>query len=80
MLPYFMISPIKLTVALSSASMASAVEVLLISVPEFRISERMSCDELWPMGNQIYLVTLRPTQLTQASFLQKNQMLQNVFF
>ena len=30
-------------------------------------------------GNQIYLVTLRPTQLTQASFLQKNQMLQNVF-
>ena len=23
---------------------------------------------------------LRPTQLTQASFLQKNQMLQNVFF
>ena len=31
-------------------------------------------------GNQIYLVMLRPTQLTQASFLQKNQMLQNVFF
>ena len=30
--------------------------------------------------NQIYLVTLRPTQLTQASFLQKNQTLQNVFF
>ena len=30
-------------------------------------------------GNQIYLVMLRPTQLTQASFLQKNQMLQNVF-
>ena len=29
--------------------------------------------------NQIYLVTLRPRQLTQASFLQKNQMLQNVF-
>ena len=27
----------------------------------------------------IYLVTLRPTQLTQASFLQKSQMLQNVF-
>ena len=24
-----------------------------------------------PSGNQIYLVTLRPTQLTQASFLQK---------
>ena len=23
------------------------------------------------LGNQIYLVTLRPTQLTQASFLQK---------
>ena len=32
-----------------------------------------------PGGNQIYLVTLRPTHLTQASFLQKNQMLQNVF-
>ena len=30
-------------------------------------------------SNQIYLVTLRPTQLTQASFLQKNQMLQNGF-
>ena len=25
-------------------------------------------------------MTLRPTQLTQASLLQKNQMLQNVFF
>ena len=37
-------------------------------------------DGLDPVGNQIYLVTLRPTQLTQASFLQKNQMLQNVFF
>ena len=24
-----------------------------------------------PLGNQIYLVTLRPRQLTQASFLQK---------
>ena len=32
-----------------------------------------------PVSNQIYLVPLRPTQLTQASFLQKNQMLQNVF-
>ena len=30
-------------------------------------------------NNQIYLVTLRPRQLTQASFLQKNQTLQNVF-
>ena len=30
-------------------------------------------------AHQIYLVTLRPTQLTQASFLQRNQMLQNVF-
>ena len=29
--------------------------------------------------SQIYLATLRPRQLTQASFLQKNQMLQNVF-
>ena len=38
MLPYFMISPIKLTVALSSASMASAVEVLLMSVPETKMS------------------------------------------
>ena len=27
--------------------------------------------------NQIYLVMLRPTQLTKASFLQRNQMLQN---
>ena len=36
--PFFMISPIKLTVALSSASMASAVEVLLMSVPESRTS------------------------------------------
>ena len=33
-----------------------------------------------PHHNQIYLVTLRPTQLTQASFLQENQMLQNVVF
>ena len=32
-----------------------------------------------PSSNQIYLVPLRPTQLTQASFLQKNQMLQDVF-
>ena len=32
-----------------------------------------------PKGNQIYLVTLRPRQLAQASFLQKNQTLQNVF-
>ena len=30
-------------------------------------------------SNQIYLVTLRPRQLTQASFLQKNQTLQIVF-
>ena len=30
-------------------------------------------------GNQIYLVTLRSRQITQASFLQKNQTLQNVF-
>ena len=29
--------------------------------------------------NQIYIVTLKPRQLTQASFLQKNQTLQNVF-
>ena len=34
----------------------------------------------WQSGsNQIYLVTLRPRQLTQASSLQKNQTLQNVF-
>lgn len=32
-----------------------------------------------PDSNQIYLVTVRPRQLTQASFLQKNQMLQNGF-
>ena len=32
-----------------------------------------------PMSNQIYLATLRPRQLTQASFLQKNQTLQNGF-
>ena len=31
------------------------------------------------LTNQIYLVTLRPRQLTQASFLQKNQMLQMFF-
>ena len=30
-------------------------------------------------SNQIYLVTLTYGQLTQASFLQKNQMLQNGF-
>ena len=29
--------------------------------------------------NQIYLVKLIPTQLTQASFLQKNKMWQNIF-
>ena len=33
-----------------------------------------------PHSNQIYLMTLRSRQLTQASFLQKNQTLQNVFF
>ena len=33
-----------------------------------------------PGSNQIYLLTLTYGQLTQASFLQKNQMLQNVFF
>jgi hypothetical protein len=32
-----------------------------------------------PWSNQIYLVTLTYGQLTQASFLQKNQMLQNGF-
>ena len=32
-----------------------------------------------PLGYQIYLETLRPKQLTQASLLQKNQMFQNVF-
>ena len=32
-----------------------------------------------PGSTQIYLVTLRPRLLTQASFFQKNQMLQNVF-
>ena len=31
------------------------------------------------MGNQIYIVTFTNTKLTQASFLQKNQTLQNVF-
>ena len=31
------------------------------------------------MSNQIYIVTFTNTQLTQASFLQKNQMLQNGF-
>ena len=36
-------------------------------------------DPIPPFSNQIYLLTLRPTQLTQASFLQKNQILQNVF-
>ena len=30
-------------------------------------------------SNQIYIATYKHTQLTQASFLQKNQMLQNVF-
>ena len=33
-----------------------------------------------PLGYQIYLETLRPKQLAQASLLQKNQMFQNVFF
>ena len=31
-------------------------------------------------GNQIYLVTLRPTQLTQASFLQKKSKVAKWFF
>ena len=36
--------------------------------------------DFWtPSPNQVYLVTLRPRQLTQASFLQKDQMLQNIF-
>ena len=34
---------------------------------------------LFTTSNQIYLMTLTYGQLTQASFLQKNQMLQNVF-
>ena len=32
-----------------------------------------------PQSNQIYLVTFKCLTLTQASFLQKNQTLQNVF-
>ena len=41
------------------------------------LSATLLCSAL---SNQIFLVTLRPRQLTQASFLQKNQTLQNVFF
>ena len=33
----------------------------------------------YPPGNQIYIVTYKQTQLIQASFLQKNQMLQMFF-
>ena len=33
-----------------------------------------------PGSNQIYLVTLRPTQLTQASFLQKKSNVAKCFF
>jgi hypothetical protein len=33
----------------------------------------------WPGSNQIIVVAFNVPQLTQASFLQKNQMLQNVF-
>ena len=43
------------------------------------IAIRISHTDLKGVTNQIYLVTLRPRQLTQASFLQKNQTLQNVF-
>ena len=32
------------------------------------------------MSNQIRVVAFQSVQLAQASFLQKNQMLQNVFF
>ena len=39
----------------------------------------ISSVHVWAGINQIYIVMLRPTQLTQASFLQKNQMLQNIF-
>ena len=33
-----------------------------------------------PEGNQIYLVTLRPRQLTKASFLQKKSNVAKCFF
>ena len=36
--------------------------------------------ETRPGSNQIYLVTLRPTQLTQASFLQKKMNVAKCFF
>jgi hypothetical protein len=38
-----------------------------------------SVERLTPEGNQIYIVTLCAARLTQASFLQKNQTLQNGF-
>ena len=50
-----------------------------VSVPTALLNYTVSHIIMHPVGNQIYLVTLRPTRLTQASFLQKNQMLQNGF-
>ena len=38
------------------------------------------CCTLFHWHNQIYLVTLRPTQLTQASFLQKKSNVAKRFF
>ena len=60
MLPYFMISPIKLTVALSSASMASAVEVLLISVPESKMSLDMDGSLYFDQRVLLTLLRLEP--------------------
>jgi hypothetical protein len=51
-----------------------------ISRESFVYSNAICKIGLLPASNQIYLVTFTNTQLTQASFLQKNQTLQNVFF
>ena len=45
-------------------------------IREFKVNVHLRS---WAVSNQITVVALQPVQLTQASFLQKNQMLQNVF-
>ena len=54
--------------------MANKLEEELERWPSFYLCS----DE--PVSNQIYLVTLRPTQLTQASFLQKKSNVAKCFF
>ena len=63
----------------TSSILSSSEQMWPDSFTCFTVTVRGGFFIVSPASNQIYLMTLRPTQLTQASFLQKNQMLQNVF-